>query len=36
MTPFHNMALISPATMPEDVDRHTEVFGQAADELVGG
>ena len=36
MTPFHNMALMSPATMPEDVDRHTEVFGQAADELVGG
>ena len=36
MTPFHNMALMSPATTPEDVDRHTEVFGQAADELVGG
>jgi len=36
MTPFHNMALMSPATTSEDVDRHTEVFGQAADELVGG
>ena len=35
MTPFHNMALMSPATSPEDVDRHTEVFGQAADELIG-
>ena len=28
MTPFHNMALMSPATTAEDVDRHTEVFGQ--------
>ncbi len=36
MTPFHNMALMSPATTNEDVDRHTEVFAQAADELVGG
>ena len=36
MTPFHNMALMSPATTTEDVDRHTEVFGQAADELLGG
>ena len=35
MTPFHNMSLMSPATTMEDVDRHTEVFGQAADELVG-
>jgi glutamate-1-semialdehyde 2,1-aminomutase len=35
MTPFHNMALMSPATTAEDVDRHTEVFAQAADELVG-
>ena len=36
MTPFHNMALMSPATTTEDVDRHTEVFGQAVDELLGG
>jgi len=36
MTPFHNMALMSPATTAEDVDRHTEVFGQAVDELIGG
>jgi glutamate-1-semialdehyde 2,1-aminomutase len=35
MTPFHNMALMSPATTAEDVDRHTEVFGHAADELIG-
>jgi glutamate-1-semialdehyde 2,1-aminomutase len=35
MTPFHNMALMSPTTTVEDVDRHTEVFGQAVDELVG-
>jgi glutamate-1-semialdehyde 2,1-aminomutase len=35
MTPFHNMALMSPATTADDVDRHTEVFGRAADELVG-
>jgi glutamate-1-semialdehyde 2,1-aminomutase len=36
ITPFHNMALMSPATTPEDVDRHTDVFGEAADELIGG
>jgi glutamate-1-semialdehyde 2,1-aminomutase len=35
MTPFHNMSLMSPATTAEDVDRHTEVFGQAVDELLG-
>jgi hypothetical protein len=35
MTPFHNMALMSPATSPEDVDRHTQVFGEAVDELIG-
>jgi glutamate-1-semialdehyde 2,1-aminomutase len=35
MTPFHNMALMSPATTAEDVDRHSEVFAQVADELVG-
>jgi glutamate-1-semialdehyde 2,1-aminomutase len=34
MTPFHNMALMSPATTAEDVDRHTDVFGQAAEELL--
>jgi glutamate-1-semialdehyde 2,1-aminomutase len=35
MTPFHNMALMSPATTADDVDRHSEVFAQVADELVG-
>jgi glutamate-1-semialdehyde 2,1-aminomutase len=35
MTPFHNMALMSPATTEEDVDRHTAVFGDAADALIG-
>jgi glutamate-1-semialdehyde 2,1-aminomutase len=34
MTPFHNMALMSPATSTEDVDRHTEVFDEAAKELL--
>ena len=36
MTPFHNMALMSPATTAEDVDRHTEVFDEAAGELMAG
>jgi glutamate-1-semialdehyde 2,1-aminomutase len=35
MTPFHNMALMSPATTAADVDRHTEVFTAAVAELVG-
>ncbi len=35
LTPFHNMALMSPATTTEDVDRHTQVYAEAADELVG-
>ena len=35
MTPFHNMALMSPATTAEDVDLHTEVYAEMADELVG-
>jgi glutamate-1-semialdehyde 2,1-aminomutase len=30
LTPFHNMALMSPATTEADVDRHTEVFAEAA------
>jgi glutamate-1-semialdehyde 2,1-aminomutase len=29
MTPFHNMALMSPVTTAEDVDRHTDAFDQA-------
>jgi len=35
MTPFHNMALMSPATTAADVDRHTQVFGEVVDALVG-
>ncbi len=35
LTPFHNMALMSPATTEADVDRHTEVFREAALELAG-
>jgi glutamate-1-semialdehyde 2,1-aminomutase len=35
MTPFHNMALMSPATTAADVDRHTEVFAEAVAELAG-
>jgi len=33
LTPFHNMALMSPATTAADVDRHTEMFGQAVRDL---
>jgi glutamate-1-semialdehyde 2,1-aminomutase len=35
ITPFHNMALMCPATVEADVDRHTEVFADAVDELIG-
>ena len=35
MTPFHNMALMSPATTAADVDRHTAVFAEAVDALFG-
>ena len=35
ITPFHNMALMSPATTEADVDRHTEVFAEAVGELAG-
>jgi glutamate-1-semialdehyde aminotransferase len=34
MTPFHNMALMSPATTAADVDRHTAVFDEAVAALV--
>ncbi len=33
LTPFHNMALVSPATTEADIDRHTEVFREAVREL---
>jgi glutamate-1-semialdehyde 2,1-aminomutase len=35
MTPFHNMALMSPATAADDVDLHTELFTAAVAELLG-
>ena len=35
MTPFHNMALMSPVTTKADVDAHTAVFTAAVHELVG-
>jgi glutamate-1-semialdehyde 2,1-aminomutase len=34
MTPFHNMALMSPATTEADVDLHTRLFADAVDDLV--
>ncbi len=35
VTPFHNMALMSPATTASDVDRHTAVFREAVKALAG-
>lgn len=35
LTPFHNMALICPATTNEHVARHQWVFDAALDELIG-
>src|SRR6202043_2861668 len=34
LTPFHNMALMSPATEQEHIDRHTRVFREALNVLV--
>ena len=34
LTPFHNMALMSPATTSADIDRHTEIFASAIRELA--
>jgi len=34
ITPFHNMALMCPATTPADVDAHTAAFAAAAAELA--
>jgi glutamate-1-semialdehyde 2,1-aminomutase len=34
LTPFHNMALISPATTEVDVDLHSSVFEAAAQEIA--
>jgi glutamate-1-semialdehyde 2,1-aminomutase len=35
ITPFHNMALMCPDTVEADVDRHSEVFAEAVDDLIG-
>jgi glutamate-1-semialdehyde 2,1-aminomutase len=35
LTPFHNMALMSPQTEAEDVDAHTRVFRECVRELAG-
>jgi glutamate-1-semialdehyde 2,1-aminomutase len=34
MTPFHNMALISPATTEADIDEHTRVFRESVQRLL--
>jgi glutamate-1-semialdehyde 2,1-aminomutase len=34
MTPFHNMALISPETTQEDIDYHTKIFREAVQNLL--
>jgi glutamate-1-semialdehyde 2,1-aminomutase len=36
LTPFHMMALMSPATTEDHVDRHTDAFAEATAELAGG
>ena len=35
MTPFHNMALICPATTEADIDLHTHVFRESVEALLG-
>ena len=35
LTPFHNMALMSPATTPADVEAHGEAFAGAVEDLRG-
>lgn len=35
MTPFHNMALISPQATEADIDAHTRVFREIVTQLVG-
>ena len=36
LTPFHNMALMCPATTESDVDKHHEVFESCVAELANG
>jgi glutamate-1-semialdehyde 2,1-aminomutase len=35
LTPFHNMALMSPQTDASDIDQHTQVFRETVKELAG-
>jgi len=35
LTPFHNMALIAPATTEADIDRHTVIFRESVQALLG-
>jgi glutamate-1-semialdehyde 2,1-aminomutase len=35
LTPFHNMALMCPDTTEADIDRHTQIFSEAVQELGG-
>jgi glutamate-1-semialdehyde 2,1-aminomutase len=35
LTPFHNMALMSPFTRASDVDLHSKIFSECAHELAG-
>jgi glutamate-1-semialdehyde 2,1-aminomutase len=34
LTPFHNMALMCPATTESDIDAHTSIFSEAVRELM--
>jgi glutamate-1-semialdehyde 2,1-aminomutase len=34
LTPFHNMALISPYTTVKDVDLHTKILGEWVEEII--
>jgi glutamate-1-semialdehyde 2,1-aminomutase len=34
ITPFHNMALMCPATTAADVDLHTRVFGESVRQVL--
>ena len=36
ITPFHNMALMSPDTTVDDVDKHTAAFRAMCSDLVAG
>ena len=36
MTPFHNMALMSPVTTPGDIENHTQVFRESVENLMEG